>query len=607
MIFEKRRILMEDNKKEQLVVCSNSGCVSSGSVDVFIKLLDRVYNDPDLSDKYVVKKGGCHGFCEVGPTLIAGNDKVFYIKLTEEKIDDIIESHLKNGIIAEKYCFYDLLHKKRILFYDEIPFIAKQNRLILKDSPFYDPEDIDDYIAGGGFKALEKVLANDNQIEICRIIKDSGLRGRGGGGFHTGDKWLKQAEQISQPKYVICNGDEGDPGTYMDRSLLEGDPYRVLEGLLIAGYATMSNIGIVYTRNDYDLALSRIKSAIQKLYERGYAGNSVMGKQFSFDIKLEIAPGAYITGEETALIASLESRRGNPRVKPPYPIENGLFGNPTMVNNVETLSNIRDIILNTDAYSKFGSDESKGTKLLTLSGAVKNSGLVEMPFGITFNELINEIGGGMLKVSKLKAIQIGGSSGTILPASMIHEQISFENLKKFNASIGAGGVVVLDENTCIIELAKFYIEFSEHESCGFCVPCREGTQKILNILNRIIDGNGKIDDIEKLKNISMVMYQTSLCGLGKEASNPILGMLHYFEDELKEHIIHKKCRAGVCPKLVRYKIEKDSCIGCGACTLNCPVNAIVGTHGQYHTIDGELCIRCGQCYKVCPKDAITRS
>ncbi|OHD38249.1 MAG: hypothetical protein A2015_09020 [Spirochaetes bacterium GWF1_31_7] len=598
---------MEDNKKEQLVVCSNSGCVSSGSVDVFIKLLDRVYNDPDLSDKYVVKKGGCHGFCEVGPTLIAGNDKVFYIKLTEEKIDDIIESHLKNGIIAEKYCFYDLLHKKRILFYDEIPFIAKQNRLILKDSPFYDPEDIDDYIAGGGFKALEKVLANDNQIEICRIIKDSGLRGRGGGGFHTGDKWLKQAEQISQPKYVICNGDEGDPGTYMDRSLLEGDPYRVLEGLLIAGYATMSNIGIVYTRNDYDLALSRIKSAIQKLYERGYAGNSVMGKQFSFDIKLEIAPGAYITGEETALIASLESRRGNPRVKPPYPIENGLFGNPTMVNNVETLSNIRDIILNTDAYSKFGSDESKGTKLLTLSGAVKNSGLVEMPFGITFNELINEIGGGMLKVSKLKAIQIGGSSGTILPASMIHEQISFENLKKFNASIGAGGVVVLDENTCIIELAKFYIEFSEHESCGFCVPCREGTQKILNILNRIIDGNGKIDDIEKLKNISMVMYQTSLCGLGKEASNPILGMLHYFEDELKEHIIHKKCRAGVCPKLVRYKIEKDSCIGCGACTLNCPVNAIVGTHGQYHTIDGELCIRCGQCYKVCPKDAITRS
>ena len=321
-----------------------------------------------------------------------------------------------------------------------------------------------------------------------------------------------------------------------------------------------------------------------------------MGKQFSFDIKLEIAPGAYITGEETALIASLESRRGNPRVKPPYPIENGLFGNPTMVNNVETLPNIRDIILNTDAYSKFGSDESKGTKLLTLSGAVKNSGLVEMPFGITFNELINEIGGGMLKVSKLKAIQIGGSSGTILPASMIHEQISFENLKKFNASIGAGGVVVLDENTCIIELAKFYIEFSEHESCGFCVPCREGTQKILNILNRIIDGNGKIDDI-----------QTSLCGLGKEASNPILGMLHYFEDELKEHIIHKKCRAGVCPKLVRYKIEKDSCIGCGACTLNCPVNAIVGTHGQYHTIDGELCIRCGQCYKVCPKDAITRS
>lgn len=593
--------------KEEIVICSNSGCVSSGSVNIFIKLLDLVYNDSYLSERYIVKKGGCHGFCEVGPTLIVGKDKVFYIKLTEEKIDDIVETHLKNNEIAEKYCFYDLINKKRIINYYDIPFIGKQKRLLLEKSPFSDPEDFDDYLKSGGFQALKKVLEENNPIKTCERIKESGLKGRGGGAFLTGDKWLKQAQQISQPKYVICNGDEGDPGTYMDRSLLEGDPYRVLEGLMIAGFATMSNIGIVYTRKDYDLAVTRITEAIKKLYEYGYAGTSVMGKQFSFDLKLEIAPGAYITGEETALISSLESRRGNPKVKPPYPIEKGLFGNPTMVNNVETLANVRDIVLDFDKYIKIGTEHSKGTKMFTLSGAVKNSGLVEMPYGVTFNEIINNIGGGMLKVSKLKAIQIGGSSGYILPEIMINEEISFENLKSIKSSVGAGGIVVLDENTCIIELTRYYIEFSEHESCGFCVPCREGTQKLLTILSRIIDGNGKLEDIEKIKNISLVMYQTSMCGLGKEAINPVLSMLEYFEEELKEHIVNKKCRAGVCPKLVKYKIEKDSCIGCGACVINCPVNAIEGTKGQHHSIDGELCIRCGQCYKVCPKDAIMRS
>ncbi|HOJ64925.1 MAG TPA: NADH-ubiquinone oxidoreductase-F iron-sulfur binding region domain-containing protein [Spirochaetota bacterium] len=598
----------DSNQKEEIIICSNSACLSSGGIEVFIYIFMEVFNNPSLSEKYVVKKGGCHGFCELGPTAIVGKDKIFYIKLDVNKAKEIIDEHLLNGRIVEKYLFFDTVNKKRVYRYDDLQFFQKQKRILLKTSPFVDPESLDDYIANGGFKTLEILLDKYDPFKICDMIEESGLRGRGGGGFITGKKWRLQAEQISQPKYVICNGDEGDPGTFMDKYLLEGDPYRILEGILIAGYATMSNIGIVYLRKEYDIAVKRVENAIRTLYDRKILGNSVMGRLFAFDIRIEYAPGAYISGEETALIAAIESKRGNPRVKPPYPVEKGLFNSPTLINNVETFANIREIInMGIEEYKNIGTKESTGTKLFTLSGSVRNSGLVEMPFGVTFNELINEIGGGMLKVSKLKAIQIGGASGGILPASLINEEISFENLKKLDASLGAGGIVVLDEFTCIVEMARYYLEFAQSESCGFCVPCREGTQKLLKLIEDIIEGNGTLEYIDKIKNISEVMYETSLCGLGRESINPVMSMLKYFEDELIEHIVDKKCRAGVCPKLVRYSINPQECIGCGACKLNCPVNAISGISGQYHTIDKELCIRCGQCFKICPKDAIIRS
>jgi len=594
-------------RKQPIIVCSNSGCVSSGGIDIFITLYSEIFNNPNLIEKYEVKKGGCHGFCEVGPTVIVGDEKVFYIKVDTAKAKDIINEHLINGKIIERYLFFDFETKKRVPYYDDIPFIKKQERLLLKSSPFVDPEDFVDYMKYDGFKALETVLDKYQPLDVCNMILHSELRGRGGGGFYTGKKWLIQAEQIAQPKYVICNGDEGDPGTFMDKYLMEGDPFRILEGILIAGYATMSNCGIVYLRKEYDLAVKRMENALKILYDKKFLGYSVMGRPFAFDIKIEYGPGAYICGEETALFASIESKRGNPKVKPPFPTERGLFDNPTLINNVETYANIRDIInLGVEEYLKIGTAESKGTKIFTLSGSIKHSGLIEMPFGVTFDSIINDIGGGMQKL-KFKAIQVGGASGGIIPISDINEQISFENLAKLDSLLGAGGIVVLDESTCVVEMAKYYIEFAQEESCGFCVPCREGTQKLLKILNKIIDGEGQLDDIEKIRSISSFMFETSLCGLGREAINPVISMLKNFDQELKEHIKDKKCRAGVCPRLVKYVINKESCIGCGACKLICPVNAITGIQGQYHTIDREMCIRCGQCYKICPKEAILRS
>lgn len=600
-----------DNKKEQIVICSNTGCVSSGGDLIFSKLKEAVESDAELNNKFIVKRGGCHGFCEVGPTMILGNEKIFYIKLTASKIDEIIKKHLKQGNIVEKFLFYDTINKHKIFSYDDMPFFIKQQRILLKSSPFTDPVDINDYIAAGGFITLAKVLDNYEPLQVCDLIKESKLRGRGGGGFLTGEKWVKQAHEISQPKYIICNGDEGDPGTYMDRTLLEGDPFCILEGMLIAGYATMSNNGIVYVRKEYKLAVNRIENAIKQLYDKGILGNSVMERPFLFDIKIEYGLSAYICGEETALFSSIESKRGTPRVKPPYPVQNGLFGSPTLTNNVETFANVVTILKeerkSVKNFASIGTEDSKGTKLFTLSGSVRNSGIVEVPFGATFDTVINKIGGGMLKVSNLKGIQIGGSSGGILPASLINEKISYENLKKLGVNLGAGGIVVLDENTCVVDIAKFYMEFAQQESCGFCVPCREGTQKLLNILKRIVEGKGELNDIDKIKSISQIMYDASMCGLGKESIMTIASVINYFKDELMEHIADKKCRAGVCAKLVKYTVEKDKCIGCGACKLVCPVHAIAGDKGQYHTIDKDICIRCGQCYKICPQDAIYRS
>lgn len=598
-----------DREKEPVIICSNSGCLSSRGKDVLNAFKEAIAANEDISKRYYVKKGSCHGFCEVGPTAIVGNKRIFYIKLNPEKALDIVRSHLADNEIVKKYLYYSREKKSHIAEYDQIPFIKHQKRYILKDNPFVDPESYDDYVAHGGFEALKKVLQNENPFEICDIIKESGLRGRGGGGYLTGNKWRLHAEQISQPKYVICNGDEGDPGTFMDRSLLEGDPYRILEGMMIAGYATMSTNGIVYLRKEYNLAVCRIKKAIAELYEKEVLGSSVMDQPFSFDIRVEFGPGAYISGEETALLSSIESKRGNPKVKPPYPVEKGLFEKPTLINNVETYANVREIILmGNEKYREIGIEPSVGTKIFTLSGSVKNSGLVEMPFGVTFNTLINDIGGGMLKKSKLKAMQLGGASGSIMPASLINEKITWANLKKIGGILGAGGLVVLDENTCVVDLTKYYIEFAQAESCGFCVPCREGSQKLLTILDRIVDGKGKPADIAKMKDLVLIMFESSRCGLGREAVNPLISMLDFFEDELMEHINDKKCRAGVCPRLVKFTIDRELCIGCGACQLNCPVDdAIEGIKGQYYSIDGELCIRCGTCYKICPNDAIIRS
>ncbi len=598
----------ESIEREPIIICSNSGCLSSAGLDVFITFFSEVFYNVDLAIRYEVKKGGCHGFCEVGPTVIVGKKKVFYIKMDINKAKEVIEEHLIKGNIVEKYLFFDMENKKRVMSYDDIPFIARQERQILKTSPFTNPESLDDYIKNGGFVALEKVLTNYQPFDVCDYIFYSRLRGRGGGGFLTGEKWKLQAEQISQPKYVICNGDEGDPGTFMDKYLMEGDPFRILEGVMIAGYATMSNIGIIYIRKEYDIAVLRMENAIKELYDRGFLGYSVMEKLFAFDIKVEYGHGAYITGEETAMFAAIESKRGTPRVKPPYPFEHGMFGKPTLVNNVETFANIRDIInMDLNDYLSIGTDESKGTKIFTLSGSVKTNGLIEMPFGVTFDKVINYIGGGVTKKSSLKAIQIGGASGSILPGNLVNEEISFENLSKNEAFLGAGGVVVLDDFTCIVEMAKYYVDFAREESCGFCVPCREGTQKLLAILVKIIEGKGEASDIDKIRDIADVMYNNSMCGLGRESINPVISMLDYFEEELNEHIFQKKCRAGVCPNLVKYSIVAEKCIGCGACKINCPANAISGVQKQYHIIDREVCIRCGICIKVCPVDAVIRS
>ncbi|MCG8569499.1 MAG: 4Fe-4S binding protein [Spirochaetes bacterium] len=599
--------MTKKSKKENIIICSNSGCFSSGGVEVFIAFLDQIFNDPDLCSQYEVKKGGCHGFCEVGPTAIIGNDKIFYIQLTPEKVETIVEKHLKKGEVVEKYLYYDVINQKKVYSYDNIPFIKHQQRLILKDSPFIDPESFSDYQSSGGFTALNKILKETDTKSICQTILDSGLRGRGGGGYYTGEKWLKFSEQISQPKYIICNGDEGDPGTFMDRSLLEGDPFRVLEGMIIAGYATMATNGIIYLRKEYSLAIQRLNLALEKCYQQKILGQSVFNSPFSFDIKLEIGHGAYICGEETALLASIESQRGNPRVKPPFPLEKGLFNSPTLINNVETFANIVDIITQgCEVYSAIGTEESKGTKIFTLSGNIKNSGLVEVPLGVNFQHIIETIGGGYQGRTQLKAIQIGGASGSILPAEFITEEVSYENLIKIGTSMGAGGIVILDNDTCMVEIARYYTAFAQEESCGFCVPCREGTQKIIGILDRIIRGKGLDYDIVKIKTIAQVMYETSMCGLGKEAINPVMSLIKYFENELKEHIFQKKCRAGVCARLVRYYILEKKCIGCGACKLRCPVDAISGIKNQKHAIDGSLCIKCGQCYKICPVQAIER-
>jgi NADP-reducing hydrogenase subunit HndC len=596
------------SSKQNIYICSNTGCNSSGSDQVFSRLNKLIHDTPGLAECWEVKRGGCHGFCEAGPTMIVGDNRTFYIRLTEDKVDEIVQEHLMNNNVVEKYLFFCTRTKSRIENFDDLPILENQKRKILHTSPFTDPVSLSEYQQHGGFTALQNVLDTLEPLDVCELIIKSKLRGRGGGGFLTGEKWKKQAYQISQPKYVICNGDEGDPGTFMDRSLLEGDPFLILEGMLIAGYATMSNIGIVYVRDEYNLAVERIENAIRQLYDNGFLGSSVMERPFLFDIKVEYGPGAYICGEETALLSSIESRRGSPGVRPPFPVEKGLFDSPTLMNNVETFANIPVIITEgVENYLSIGTGDSTGTKLLTLTGNVKNSGIVEVSFGTSFDTIINRIGGGMSKMSNLKAIQVGGASGGILPASLMNEEVSYDNLTRLEVSLGAGGIVVLDDNSCMVDLARFYMEFAQNESCGVCVPCREGTQRMLRILDRIIGGKGQMEDLEKMKTISEVMYTTSLCGLGREAINMIKCLLHYFEEELHEHILEKKCRAGVCPNLVRYSIRRDKCIGCGACTFACSVDAISGEKGQYHNIDNELCIRCGQCFKYCPQDAITRS
>ena len=593
----------EDNKKN-ILVCGGTGCVSQESLEIK-ELLEKKIAEKNIED-VVVNITGCFGFCEKGPIVNIEPEDSFLLKVDLNDVDEIINSYLIKDEVIEKLVYKHPLSGELIHNQDEIPFYIKQERIALKNCGLINPEKIDHYIYREGYKAIATILESGEPNEIINIVKDSGLRGRGGGGFLTGLKWEFTKLNDSDQKYIICNADEGDPGAFMDRSILEGDPHGVIEGMIIAGYAVGASKGIVYVRAEYPLAIQRLKTAIKQAREYGFLGESILGSSFNFDVEIKLGAGAFICGEETALMNSVEGRRGEPRVKPPFPAESGLFKRPTVINNVETLVNIPQIILKgSDWFKSIGTENSKGTKVFALAGKINNVGLVEVPMGTTLNEIIYDIGGGILNNKEFKAVQTGGPSGGCIPKEYLDTKVDYDRLNEIGSMMGSGGMIVLDESDCMVNLAKFYLEFTLDESCGKCTPCRIGNTRLFEILDRITKGNGREDDIEKLIYLSETIKSTSLCGLGQTSPNPILSNIRFFMDEFKAHINEKRCPSGVCKHLLTYFIE-DNCIGCTKCARKCPVDCISGNIKELHKIDQSRCIKCDTCYQVCPVDAITK-
>ncbi len=595
--------------RSHVLICGGTGCTSSGSVKIKDAMEAEILAN-GLADEVKVVMTGCFGLCALGPIMIIYPEGTFYSNVKAEDAAEIVSEHLLKGRPVERLVHHETkadVHHATSL--SETTFYKKQKRVALRNCGVINPEVIDEYIAMDGYRALGKVLTEMTPDEVIQTILDSGLRGRGGGGFPTGLKWkFASGNRGNVVKYIGCNADEGDPGAFMDRSILEGDPHAVIEAMAIAGYAIGAEEGYIYVRAEYPIAIHRLEVAIKQAREYGLLGKDIFGTGFNFDVHLRFGAGAFVCGEETALMTSIEGHRGEPRPRPPFPAVKGLFGQPTVLNNVETYANIPQIILKgVDWFRSMGTEKSKGTKVFALGGKIVNTGLVEVPMGTTLREVVEEIGGGIPNGKKFKAAQTGGPSGGCIPASLIDTPIDYDNLIAIGSMMGSGGLIVMDEDTCMVDLARFFLEFTVDESCGKCTPCRIGTKRLLEILDKIISGNGELEDLDKLEELSNYIKSASLCGLGQTAPNPVLSTLRYFRDEYVAHIVDKKCPAGVCKSLLRYSIDADKCKGCTACARKCPVNAISGTVKNPHVIDTAKCIKCGACMATCKFNAIYKA
>ena len=605
--------------RAHVLICGGTGCTSSGSKtlqDAFHKNLA----DFGLTEEVKIVQTGCFGLCALGPIVIVYPDGTFYSRVTADDVKEIVSEHLLKGRIVDRLVYRDehtetiVEEQKKNVSLSDTNFYKSQKRIVLRNCGVIDPDNIDEYIAMDGYAALGKVLTEMTPEDVIKVVTDSGLRGRGGGGFPTGRKWALCAPNKAPQKYVVCNADEGDPGAFMDRSILEGDPHCVIEAMAICGYAVGATKGYVYVRAEYPIAVDRLQKAIDDAKGYGLLGKNIFDSGFDFDLEIKLGAGAFVCGEETALMTSIEGNRGEPRPRPPYPAVKGLFGKPTVENNVETFANIPQIILKgADWFSSMGTERSKGTKVFALGGKIQHTGLVEIPMGVTLDTIINEIGGGIPNGKKFKAAQTGGPSGGCIPASLINTEVDYDNLVALGCMMGSGGLIVMDEDNCMVDMAKFFLEFTVDESCGKCTPCRVGTKRLLEILDKITAGKGTLEDIDRLEELCNYIKANSLCGLGQTAPNPVLATLNFFRDEYIAHVVDKKCPAGVCKSLLSYVIDQDKCIGCGKCAKNCPVDCITKTDYvapghklASYSIDTSKCIKCGACIAGCKFGAISK-
>lgn len=591
--------------EKEILICAGTGCISSKSGE-FVNALKEELAKNELTNKVNIVKTGCFGLCAQGPIVIIYPEAVFYHQVQPKHAKKIVSDHLINGKLVEKLLYHDSDTKEIINKLMDTPFYHKQKRVALRNCGRINPEKIEEYFAFDGYQALATVVNEYSRDDVLSLLETSGLRGRGGAGFPTFMKWSFAKASQSDQKYVICNADEGDPGAFMDRSVLEGDPHAIIEAMAIAGYTIGANQGYIYVRAEYPIAVNRLRIAIKQAREKGLLGKNIFGSGFSFDLDLRLGAGAFVCGEETALLESIEGHRGEPRPRPPFPAVKGLFGKPTIVNNVETLANIPQIILKgPEWFASFGTEKSKGTKVFALGGKIQNTGLVEIPMGTTLREIVEDIGGGIPAGKKFKAAQTGGPSGGCIPAEHYDVPIDYENLKKIGSMMGSGGLIVMDEDNCMVDIAKFFLEFTVEESCGKCVPCRVGTKRLLEILEKITLGKATLDDLDRMEELCHHIQENSLCGLGQTAPNPVLSTLRYFREEYEAHVLERRCPSGVYKNLIQYRILPDKCTGCRACAKGCPVSAISGEVKQAHEIDQSICTKCGLCIDTCRYDAIT--
>ncbi len=597
--------------RSHVLICGGTGCTSSGS-KVLMSTFEKELEKQGLQEEVKIVQTGCFGLCALGPVVIIYPEGTFYSRVQEADVAEIVEEHLLKGRLVDRLVYKDadesiIEEAGKTVSLNDTNFYKTQKRVALRNCGLIDPESIDEYIAMDGYAALGKVLTEMTPEQVVQCVKDSGLRGRGGGGFPTGLKWSFTAANAADQKYVVCNADEGDPGAFMDRSVLEGDPHCLIEAMAICGYATGATEGYVYVRAEYPIAVKRLQIAIDQAREYGLLGKDIFGSGFDFDLFIRLGAGAFVCGEETALMTSIEGNRGEPRPRPPYPAVKGLFGKPTTENNVETFANIPQIILKgAEWFASMGTEKSKGTKVFALGGKIENTGLVEIPMGTTLREIIYDIGGGIPGGKKFKAAQTGGPSGGCIPVSLIDTPIDYDNLTAIGCMMGSGGLIVMDEDNCMVDIAKFFLNFTVDESCGKCAPCRIGTKRMMELLEKITDGNGTLEDIDKLEELAYYIKENSLCGLGQTAPNPVLATLKFFREEYIAHVVDKKCPAGVCKKLLNYSIDADKCKGCTLCARKCPVGAISGTVKNPHVIDTAKCIKCGACMDSCKFKAITK-